>query len=169
MAESGISGRAAGMNVDTGLVRELAELLTETGLTEIEVEDGDRKIKVSRSVTYAAPAPIGAPLAAPIPASASASAAADPAAAGPAGEAATADLSHAVRSPMVGTAYLHPEPGADAFIKVGDKVKTGDTLLIVEAMKVMNPILAPSAGTVQQILIENSQPVEFDQPLVVIA
>ena len=159
MAESGKSGRAASMNVDTRLVRELAELLSETGLTEIEVEDGDRKIKVSRAAPVAAPVAV-APAPAPAPAPTPAPAAAEPAA---------ADLSSAVRSPMVGTAYLHPEPGADAFIKVGDKVKAGDTLLIVEAMKVMNPIAAPAAGTVKQILIENAQPVEFDQPLVVIA
>ena len=73
-----------------------------------------------------------------------------------------------IAAPMVGTAYLFPEPGADPYIKVGDKVKAGDTLLVVEAMKVMNPITAPAAGTVQQILIENAQPVEFDQPLVVV-
>ena len=160
MAESGKSGRGPGMNVDTKLVRELAELLSETGLTEIEVEDGDRKIKVSRGAV-AAPQPIAAP-AAPVaaPAAQQPQASAEPAA---------TDTANAVRSPMVGTAYLHPEPGADAFIKVGDKVKAGDTLLIVEAMKVMNPIAAPAAGTVKQILIENAQPVEFDQPLVVIA
>jgi acetyl-CoA carboxylase biotin carboxyl carrier protein len=157
MAESGTRGRGASMNVDTKLVRELAELLAETGLTEIEVEDGDRKIKVSRGVA-AAPAQavsVAAP-AAPAPAPV---AVAEPAA---------PDTANAVRSPMVGTAYLHPEPGADAFIKVGDKVKAGDTLLIVEAMKVMNPITAPAAGTVKQILIENAQPVEYDQPLVVV-
>ena len=159
MAESGKSGRAASMNVDTRLVRELAELLSETGLTEIEVEDGDRKIKVSRAAPVAAPVTV-APAAAPAPAPTPASAAAEPAA---------PDTANAVRSPMVGTAYLHPEPGADAFIKVGDKVKAGDTLMIIEAMKVMNPITAPAAGTVKQILIENAQPVEFDQPLVVIA
>jgi acetyl-CoA carboxylase biotin carboxyl carrier protein len=166
MAESGKNERVAGMNIDTSLVRELAELLTETGLTEIEVEDGDRKIKVSRGVAYQPGMNVSvptAPLAAP-----AGTADAAPAAAGPAGEAAGADLSHAVRSPMVGTAYLHPEPGAAPFIKVGDKVKAGDTLLIVEAMKVMNPILSTATGTIQQILIENAQPVEFDQPLVVV-
>ena len=156
MAESGKSGRATSMNVDTRMVRELAELLSETGLTEIEVEDGDRKIKVSRAAPVAAPAPIAA---APAAVAAPAPAPAEPAA---------PDLSSAVRSPMVGTAYLHPEPGADAFIKVGDKVKAGDTLMIIEAMKVMNPITAPAAGTVKQILIENAQPVEYDQPLVVV-
>jgi acetyl-CoA carboxylase biotin carboxyl carrier protein len=160
MAESGKSGRGTSMNVDTRLVRELAELLSETGLTEIEVEDGDRKIKVSRGMTMpfqAGAAPAAAPAAsAPAPAPA---AVAEPAA---------PDTANAVRSPMVGTAYLHPEPGADPFIKVGDKVKAGDTLMIIEAMKVMNPITAPSAGTIKQIMIENAQPVEFDQPLVVV-
>jgi acetyl-CoA carboxylase biotin carboxyl carrier protein len=156
MAESGKSGRATSMNVDTKMVRELAELLSETGLTEIEVEDGERKIKVSRAAPVAAPvAPAPAAALAPAPAPAPA-------------EPAAPDLSSAVRSPMVGTAYLHPEPGADAFIKVGDKVKAGDTLMIIEAMKVMNPITAPAAGTVKQILIENAQPVEYDQPLVVV-
>jgi acetyl-CoA carboxylase biotin carboxyl carrier protein len=161
MAESGKSGRGAGMNVDTKLVRELAELLSETGLTEIEVQDGERRIKVGRGTlapaASAAPAHLEsvAPAATPVPA--------------PAAEPATPDLSKAIRSPMVGTAYLHPEPGADPFIKVGDKVKAGDTLLIVEAMKVMNPITAPAAGTVKQILIESAQPVEYDQPLVVVA
>ena len=160
MAESGKSGRGASMNVDTKLVRELAELLSETGLTEIEVEDGDRKIKVSRGVA----APIQQ-VAAAVPAAVAATAAPAQAAAEPAAP----DTANAIRSPMVGTAYLHPEPGADAFIKVGDKVTAGQTLLIVEAMKVMNPITAPAAGTVKQILIENAQPVEYDQPLVVIA
>ena len=159
MAESGKSGRGASMNVDTKLVRELAELLSETGLTEIEVEDGDRKIKVSRGVA----APIQQ-VAAAVPAAVAATAAPAQAAAEPAAP----DTANAIRSPMVGTAYLHPEPGADAFIKVGDKVKAGETLLIVEAMKVMNPIAAPADGTVTQILIENAQPVEYDQPLVVV-
>ena len=159
MAESGKSGRGASMNVDTKLVRELAELLSETGLTEIEVEDGDRKIKVSRGVA----APIQQ-VAAAVPAAVAATAAPAQAAAVPAAP----DTANAIRSPMVGTAYLHPEPGADPFIKVGDKVKAGQTLLIVEAMKVMNPIAAPADGTVTQILIENAQPVEYDQPLVVV-
>ena len=159
MAESGKSGRGASMNVDTKLVRELAKLLAETGLTEIEVQDGERRIKVGRGAVAAAPTYSEPAAAAPAPA---------PAAPATQSEAPAADTANAVRSPMVGTAYLHPEPGADAFIKVGDKVKAGDTLMIIEAMKVMNPITAPSAGTVKQILIENAQPVEFDQPLVVV-
>jgi acetyl-CoA carboxylase biotin carboxyl carrier protein len=157
MAESGKSGRGASMNVDTKLVRELAELLSETGLTEIEVEDGDRKIKVSRGVGATAQTVPTVSVAAAAPAAAPAPA-----------EPAAPDTANAVRSPMVGTAYLFPEPGADPFIKVGAKVAVGDTLLIVEAMKVMNPITAPTAGTVKQILFENAQPVEYDQPLVVV-
>jgi acetyl-CoA carboxylase biotin carboxyl carrier protein len=161
MAESkGNAGGGSGMKVDTKLVRQLADMLTETGLTEIEVEDGDRKIRVSRGMAapMAQPQFEAAPAQAPAPSP-------TPAFAAPAAP----EHANALRSPMVGTAYLHPEPGADAFVKVGDKVKPGDTLLIVEAMKVMNPIPATVAGTVQQILVENAQPVEFDQPLIVIA
>ncbi|UOR15293.1 acetyl-CoA carboxylase biotin carboxyl carrier protein [Qipengyuania aquimaris] len=163
MAERKGSAGKSGMNVDTSLVRELAEMLGDTGLTEIEVEDGDRKIRVSRGggvAVAAAPAPMAAP----------AAAAPAPAAAAPAAEAAPAeaDTAGAIKSPMVGTCYLAPEPGAADFIKVGDTVKEGQTLLIVEAMKVMNPIAADKSGTVKSILVENAQPVEFDQPLVVI-
>jgi acetyl-CoA carboxylase biotin carboxyl carrier protein len=151
------------MRVDTALIRELAEMLADNELTEIEVEDGDRKIKVKRErgqVMAYAPAPV----AAPAPAAPSTAAAAAPAA----DEAPAAAAVDAVKSPIVGTAYLSPEPGAAAFITVGQPVKQGDTLLIIEAMKVMNPITAPKSGTVQQILISDAQPVEFDQPLVVI-
>ncbi|MXO98653.1 acetyl-CoA carboxylase biotin carboxyl carrier protein [Altererythrobacter xixiisoli] len=148
------------MKIDTQLVRELAELLAETGLTEIEVEEGDRKIRVSRGGGVSA-APVSYAVA-PALAAPAAVAAAD------AAPAAGADLAGAVRSPMVGTAFLASEPGAANFIKVGDTVSAGQTLLIVEAMKVMNPITATAAGTVKQILVENAQPVEYDQPLVVI-
>lgn len=154
-------GRNSGMNIDSKLVRELAELLNETGLTEIEVEDNDRKIRVARGGVVASAAPAQM-VAAPDP---------TPAAAAPAvaAEAAPADdHGDAVKSPMVGTAYLAPEPEASNFVAVGDSVKEGDTLLIVEAMKVMNPITADKAGTIKAILIDNGQPVEFDQPLVVI-
>ena len=148
------------MRVDSALVRELAELLSANDLTEIEVEDGDRKIKVRREMFAAAPAPVAAPVHAAAPAAA-ALAAGEPAAdALPAGE--------IVRSPMVGTAYLSAEPGSKPFVSPGDTVKAGDTLLIIEAMKVMNPITAPKGGTVKQIMVSNAQPVEFDQPLVVI-
>jgi acetyl-CoA carboxylase biotin carboxyl carrier protein len=159
MAETkGAAGRTSGMNVDTGLVRELAELLGETGLTEIEVEDGTRKIRVARGGITAAPAMFAAP----------APAAAAPAAPTPVAAEPAADVAGAIKSPMVGTAYLSPEPGADNFVKIGDSVAQGDTLLIVEAMKVMNPIAADRSGTVKAILVENAQPVEYDQPLVVI-
>jgi acetyl-CoA carboxylase biotin carboxyl carrier protein len=161
MSDSKSASRSGGMNIDTKLVRELAELLAETGLTEIEVEDGDRKIKVAKqgapvAAVHAVAAPAAAP-ALPLPAAASAPAtspAVDP---------------NAVKSPMVGTCYLFPEPGADPFISVGSQVKAGDTLLIIEAMKVMNPITAASGGTVKAILVDNGQPVEYDQPLVVIS
>ena len=152
--------RDAAMAIDTALVRELAELLAETGLTEIEVEDGDRKIKVSRAAPaaaapmhYAAPALAAAPVAAPVQAAAPAA----------------PDHANAVKSPMVGTVYLSAEPGSAAFVSIGQTVKEGDTLVIVEAMKVMNPIVAPASGTVRAILVENAQPVEYDQPLVVVA
>ena len=150
------------MRIDPGLVRELAELLTANTLTEIEVEDGDRRIRVARD-----PAPVfgtAAPATAPAPAAAAApqtpAAAAEPAPEEISGE--------AVKSPIVGTAFLSPEPGSKPFVSTGDAVKAGDTLLIVEAMKVMNPITAPSGGIVKKILISDGQPVEFDQPLIVI-
>ena len=164
MADKKPSAGRSGMNIDTGLVRELAELLNETGLTEIEVEDDDRKIRVARggAVAAVAAAPVAAP--APVATPAATAPASTPAPAGAAAD----NHSDALKSPMVGTAYLAPEPGAANFVKVGDSVNEGDTLLIVEAMKVMNPITADKAGTIQAILIENAQPVEFDQPLVVI-
>ena len=153
-----MNGKTGGMQVDTKLVRELAELLNDTGLSEIEVEDGDRKIKVARTINAVASAPVA--VAAP------AVAAAAPVT--PAEAAAPAVPANAVKSPMVGTAYLTPEPGAPAFVSVGDKVSAGDTLLIVEAMKVMNPITAANGGTVKAIFVESGQPVELDQPLMVI-
>lgn len=153
--------------IDTRLVRKLAGILTDTGLTEIEVERGPLKIRVSRQVSGAAVqayAPAPQAFAAPAPsapaatsaASSSASAAAAPAKGEP------------VKSPMVGTAYLSPQPGADAFIKVGDKVAAGQTLLIVEAMKTMNPIPSPRAGTVIDIMVTDGDPIEFGEPLVIL-
>jgi len=155
--------------IDARLVRKLADILKDTGLSEIEVEHAGLKIRVARELTAApvnyvqaaAPAYAPAPVAAPAPAAAVA----------PAAEAAPAPAAvrgDAVKSPMVGTAYLSPQPGADAFIKVGDTVSAGQTLLIVEAMKTMNPISAPKAGKVVEILVADAQPVEFGEPLVVI-
>ena len=154
------------MQVDIALVRDLATLLDETDLTEVEVADGDRRVRVVRAataVTYAAapaPAPVAAPAPAPGPAASASPLPGSADMAAPAG---------ALRSPMVGTAYLCPEPGAAPFVREGDEVKEGQTLLIIEAMKVMNPITAPRAGRIAQVLIANEQPVEFDQPLLVIA
>ena len=151
------------MRIDPALVRELAQLLTDNELTEIEVADGERRIKVVRE-----PAPIigtAATVAQPTAALAAAPAQA-PAAAEPA--AAEEVSGTTVKSPMVGTAYLSPEPGGKPFAEVGDSVKSGDTLLIVEAMKVMNPITAPEGGVVKKIMVADGQPVEFDQPLVVV-
>ena len=160
MAQSkAASGRAPAMTIDEKLVRQLADILAETGLTEIEVQEGEKRVRVSRAAQSAAAAVSVVAAAAPAPAQAA------PAAA-PAPEASAAN---ALKSPMVGTVYLAPEPGAEDFVKVGDTVKAGDTVLIVEAMKVMNPITATTAGTVKQILVENGQPIEFDQPLIVIA
>ncbi len=156
------ASRSSGMNIDGKLVRELAELLNKTDLTEIEVVDGDRKIRVARNLASAATVAYA-------PATAPAAPAAIAAPAAPATPAAPAAVEGTpVKSPMVGTVYLAPEPGAPNFIEVGKVVKAGETLVIIEAMKVMNPIVAPAAGTVKAILIDNSQPVEFDQPLVII-
>lgn len=160
-----------GIVVDTGLVRELAELLDANNLTEIEVQDGERVIRVVRAaapvtMTAAAPNYAPAPPAGGWPAPPQAAAA-------PAAQASSAgdDLRNhpgVVKSPIVGTAYLTPEPGAPAFVAEGATVKAGDTLLIIEAMKVMNPILAPRAGTVRSIMVKSEQPVEYDQPLLII-
>jgi len=152
------------MQVDVDLVRQLAELLDTTQLTEIEVEDGGRRIRVARKAAAitAAPAVHHVPMAAP---STQPAATPTPAEVGASAPASTAS---AVKSPMVGTAYLSAEPGAKPFAAPGQTVAAGDTLLIIEAMKVMNPITAPSAGIVREVLVTNGQPVEFDQPLVVV-
>ena len=151
--------------IDPKLVRKLADILRETELSEIEIEQGELKIRVARQLTAApavsyavAPAPVAAapsPLSVPAP---------SPTSEAPAAAAAPKD---AIKSPMVGTVYMAPQPGAAAFIKVGDKVKQGQTLLIIEAMKTMNPIPSPREGVVAQILVNDSQPVEFGEPLVV--
>jgi acetyl-CoA carboxylase biotin carboxyl carrier protein len=149
----------AKFEMDTEFVRKLAQVLHETNLGEIELADGERRIRIARpSVTVAAP----------VAAAATASSAA--AGAAPAAGAANDLGKHpgAVKSPMVGTAYLAPEPGKPNFVAVGDKVTAGQTLLIIEAMKTFNPIKAPKTGMVAQILIDNAQPVEFEQPLMIV-
>jgi acetyl-CoA carboxylase biotin carboxyl carrier protein len=148
--------------IDTRLVRRLAGILNDTGLSEIEVERGDLKIRVSRTL-MAAPVAVQAAAPAPLAVAAAAPAAAEPQATGealPPGE--------VVKSPMVGTVYLQSQPGANPFVKVGDTVTQGQTLLIIEAMKTMNPIPAPKAGVVRAVMAEDGQPVEFGEPLAVI-
>lgn len=150
------------LNIDMKALAQMAALLNESGLTEIEWEEGDVKVRLGKQGVPMAPAPqqiIAAPAAPPAAASAAAADAA------PAGDEVAGTQ---VKSPMVGTAYLAPEPDAANFVKVGDAVTAGQTLLIVEAMKTMNPVPAPVAGKVLAIMIDNEQPVEFDQPLVVI-
>jgi acetyl-CoA carboxylase biotin carboxyl carrier protein len=155
--------------IDPRLVRELADVLNDTGLSEIEVERGELRIRLTKTAPVAAPIALapqiiaapalaGPPPAAPAPTPAAAPA---PPPAAPAG-----DL---VKSPMVGTVYMQAQPGAPVFAKVGDRVEQGQTLLLVEAMKTMNPIAAPRAGVIVEFLISDGQPVEFGEPLVVIA
>lgn len=148
--------------IDAELVRELAVILKDTDLTEIEVEHGDLHIRVAREITVA---PAAQQISyAPAPAAA-------PAAAAPVAAAAPAPASNhdkAIKAPMVGTVYLAPAPGARPFIEVGANVKEGQTLLIIEAMKTMNQIPAPKSGKVVEIIVDDAQPVEFDEPLVVI-
>jgi acetyl-CoA carboxylase biotin carboxyl carrier protein len=145
--------------IDQQLIRDLAEILNETHLTEIEIEQDDLRIRVSRqaaAVQAVVPAPVSAAVAAPAASVQSAPAtSADPG-------------KNAVPSPMVGTAYRAPSPDAQAFIEVGQKVREGQTLLIIEAMKVMNALPSPRAGTVTQILVSDGQPVEYGEPLLVI-
>lgn len=143
--------------IDSAAIRELAELLSETGLTEIELESGGTRLRVARQgvpVMHAAPVAVAPAAAAAAPAEAAA----------PKGPA-----QGGVTSPMVGTVYVSPSPGAPPFVKVGDTVKEGDTLLIVEAMKTMNPITAPRSGKVSEICVTDAQPVEFGQTLLVIS
>ena len=144
---------------DSTLIRELALLLDETSLSEIEIERAGLRVRVARNITVATTVPAGIQPAASAPVTAA-----------PAASAATDLASHpgVVPSPMVGTAYWAPEPGAKPFIEVGTKVSVGQTLLIIEAMKTMNQIPSPRAGTVTQILVEDGQPVEFGEPLVII-
>ena len=156
------TSKAPADQIDTRLVRKLADILTETGLSEIEVEHGGLKVRVVKTLTaatvqYAAPAPMPAatpPVAAP--------------AAAAAAEAAPVLKGDPVKSPMVGTVYLQPNPGSPSFVKVGDTVEAGQTLFIIEAMKTMNPVPAPRAGKIVQVLIDDAQPVEFGEPLAII-
>jgi acetyl-CoA carboxylase biotin carboxyl carrier protein len=149
--------------IDTRLVRRLAGILNDTGLSEIEVERGDLKIRVARTIS-AAPMAMQPMAHAPAPAA--------PQAAAPAAPAVTTTEAlppgDVIKSPMVGTVYLSPQPGANPFVQVGDTVTQGQTLLIIEAMKTMNPIPAPKGGVVRAIMAEDGQPVEFGEPLAVI-
>jgi acetyl-CoA carboxylase biotin carboxyl carrier protein len=149
--------------IDARLVRELAAILNETGLSEIEVEREGLKVKVAKTLTAATAIYAQAP-AAPLAVGPAASSAAG--GTGPGAEAARAG--DVVKSPMVGTVYLQPEPGSPAFASVGDEVSEGQTLLLVEAMKTMNPITAPRAGRILEFLVADAQPVEYGEPLVVI-
>ncbi|PCJ71124.1 MAG: acetyl-CoA carboxylase, biotin carboxyl carrier protein [Rhodobiaceae bacterium] len=139
--------------VDKDLIRELADLLKETDLSEIEVETDNLKLRVVRQVTQVASVPVAAPAAAPVAASADAAPTVHPG---------------TLPSPMVGTVFLAPEPGATPFVTVGSQVTQGQTVLIIEAMKTMNQIPAPRSGTVKEILVEDGQPVEFGEPLLII-
>ena len=149
--------------IDPDLVRELAELLNQTDLTEIEVEKGDLRVRVARSLATT----VHVPAAAPLPVAAAAVA---PAPAAPAAPEAKPGASHpgAVTSPMVGIAYRRPSPGAKPFVEVGSVVKQGERILLVEAMKTFNDIVAPRAGKVTAVLVEDGQPVEYGEPLLVI-
>jgi acetyl-CoA carboxylase biotin carboxyl carrier protein len=161
------NGKGNGEPFDARLVRKLADILNATDLTEIEVVQGDLKIRVAREITAApvmqayAPAPIAAaPAAHHAPAGAAAT---------PATPASAADITgEVVKSPMVGTIYLQAQPGSDPFVAPGARVKAGQTLLIIEAMKTMNPITAPRDGVVLDVLVADAQPVEFGEPLVVL-
>jgi acetyl-CoA carboxylase biotin carboxyl carrier protein len=156
------------LKVDVDTVRELANLLADTGLTEIEIEQDDIKLRLERKVqqTVVASVPAAAPSPSPAPAAAPAAAPGTSPAAPSASDAHPGATE--VLSPMVGTAYVSPEPGAAEFVKVGDTVTQGQTMLIIEAMKTMNPVPAPKAGKVVAVLIENEQPVEYEQPLFLI-
>lgn len=154
--------------LDTGLVRELAAILREADLGELEVEHEGTRVRVTKAVAQPAPvayaAPPAAPAAAPTPAGDTTTGGAQAASAGADAQA----LKDAVTSPMVGTCYLSPEPGASVFISEGDKVEKGQTLMLVEAMKTFNPVEAPRAGTVTKILVTDAQPVEFGEPLLIL-
>lgn len=156
------SPKAPADPIDARLVRKLADILTETGLSEIEVEHNDLKIRVAKTIMAAPAAVHYAAAPAPVAAAPSAITGEAPAVAEPQYK------GDVVNSPMVGTVYLQPEPGAPSFVKVGDTVTAGQTLMIVEAMKTMNPIPAPRGGKITQIIVQDAQPVEFGEPLIVI-
>ena len=151
------SGKAQALAVDPKLIRQLADILHETGLGEIEYSEGDRRIRVALPAVASSPA-VSVAMPAPTPVTATAGA----------GDGAREVPAGAITSPMVGTVYLSPAPGAAPFVKPGDRVNEGQTVLIVEAMKVMNPIKSARAGTVTRILVENGSPVEYGEPLMVI-
>ena len=155
------SPKAPAEQIDARLVRRLAGILNDTGLSEIEVEHEGLRIRVARTLTAAASVAFAAPAPAPAAPQAAPAEPSAPAAAAPA-------AGDAVKSPMVGTIYLQPQPDAPSFVKVGDTVSEGQTLMIVEAMKTMNPIPAPRAGKVLEVLVANGQPVEFGEPLAII-
>jgi len=154
------SPKAPAEQIDSRLVRKLADILNETGLSEIEVEHGDLKIRVARAPATVAYAPAAAPVYAAQPAAPQQAADAPAAKARPAGD--------QVKSPMVGTVYLQPQPDSPPFVKLGDTVSAGQTLMIIEAMKTMNPVPATKAGKIVEILVGDAQPVEFGEPLVII-
>ncbi|MDI9849439.1 acetyl-CoA carboxylase biotin carboxyl carrier protein [Rhodoblastus sp. 17X3] len=154
-----------GEKIDAKLVREIATLLSETDLTEIEVEKGDLRIRVARQAT--APAPVYAT--APAPLATPAAVAAHPVAAPAEAPVALADNADALKSPMVGTAYLRPSPDSKPFIEIGTHVTAGQKVLLIEAMKTFNDIVAHKSGAITAILIEDAQPVEYNQPLLVIS
>ncbi|MBF1297348.1 MAG: acetyl-CoA carboxylase biotin carboxyl carrier protein [Neisseria meningitidis] len=156
--------------MDLRKLKKLIDLVEESGIAEIEVTEGEEKVRITRTTAaaapiYAAPAPAAA---VPVAAPAAAPAAAAPAAAAPAAAPAARDLSNAQKSPMVGTFYRAPGPNAAAFVEVGQQVKAGDTLCIIEAMKLMNEIEAEKSGVVKEILVENGTPVEYGEPLFII-
>ena len=152
------ASKAAAAPIDPRMVQILADILIETGLSEIEVEQGGLRIRVAREIAATATTVYAAPTVAATPVAASAATAVVDAPA----------RGETIKSPMVGTIYLRPQPDADPFVRVGDRVEAGQTLLIIEAMKTMNPIPAPQGGVILEILVDDAQPVEFGEPLVVI-
>ena len=152
--------------MDIRKIKKLIELLEESGIAEIEIKEGEEAVRISRHPAAGAATPVlmqAAPMAMPMPAAAPAPAGAAPAAPAPA-----APTGHALKSPMVGTFYRAPAPGAKPFVEVGQHVSVGDVVCVIEAMKMFNQIEADRAGTIGAVLVESGQPVEFDQPLIVI-